>query len=204
MRVMFCQGAMDSLAISVPYLRRPLPMMRDGLHGFAVLGLAGVTERLTPIVEIIADPIIREDLRGNQARADPAAIVTENKTVEAGLRRGPIFAGRNQDGPARSSGGPAEDKRVDALAAEHFCIGQLPGFFFHDDSREGAASKDQAQNRTGEQFRAGRKSHDPGCNRSETERPAFSSHSPKRPTPAANCRSAKNLKRGHAATNEAK
>lgn len=153
MKAVMLRQPMRGLTVT-PRLRGVSPVMHHRLNRLAVFDYI-FSDRLT-VSEIVAHPIMRENLRRYQARADIAAVITQHELIKAGLPRAPIFLRRNEDRFAGRALGSAKNKRVDAIAFEHLDIWQLPGSFFHHDSGESASGETNGEQNNKEKFEAHR------------------------------------------------
>jgi hypothetical protein len=157
-----------------------MPMANYRLDCLVVIGVVSVDWGLLAIIEIIADPVAREDLRRNHPRTNVAAPVAQHKAVKAAFLRGPVFARRDHYGPPGSSSGPAKKEGVDASTIENRGFRQLPRTFFDHDAGDSASGKEQGEKRSGEKFGAhgrwvseNRNDCERGCIVFETAPPAF-------------------------------
>jgi hypothetical protein len=121
-----------------------MPMANNRMGCFAVVGFVPVTWRLYPIVEVIADPIARENLRRYHSGTDVSAVIAQHKAVKAAFLRRPVFARRDHDGSPRSSSRPAEKEGVNPGTIKNRGIRQLPRTFFNHDAGDGASGEEQS------------------------------------------------------------
>jgi hypothetical protein len=128
-------------------------MTNGRLSRLAVVGFVPIAW-LFPIIEIIADPVAREDLWRDHPRTDVSAAVAQDETVKAAFLRRPVFARRNHDGPPGSSSGSAKNERVDSGAIEDRGVRQLARTFFDHDTGDGASGQEHGEKRNGEKFGA--------------------------------------------------
>jgi hypothetical protein len=139
-------------AALMSHLSCPLPVANHRLGCFAVVGFGPIVWRQRPIIEIITDPISREDLWCNHPGTNVSGLVAQDEAVKATFVRRPVFPRRDHDGSARSSGRPAKNERVNSGTIENGGVRQLPRTFFNHDTRAGASGKEQGDERSGEKF----------------------------------------------------
>ena len=145
-----CHPIHRMLATPMPQLRGPMSMMRNWLHGLAVLRLHAIARCGGAINKVIAHLVAREDFWRNHPRADVAATVAQDKAVEAAFLGRPVFARRNQNRPPRRSGRSAENERVNAGTIENGGVRHLPRTFFHHLTGQRTAGEEHGHKRTRE------------------------------------------------------
>lgn len=154
MPAMFHQGVMRSAGPTVMTRDRfPLPMDDHRLDALIVVRsrLLLAVHRKLQVVEVIAHPITRENIRGDHLRTQMPARVPHDKAEHAARLR-PKIRPRHCDRQSRRPGRAAENKRVDAFRSGNAGVRQNPRPFFDDDARDGGASHEHDTQETSERI----------------------------------------------------
>ncbi len=145
-----CHSMQRVLVTPAVRLRRSMSvLMADHrLDRLAVIGLILVA--WGQVIKIVPHAVAREDLRRDHPRADVAASIPKDKAVKAAFLRRPVFARRDEDGPARRPGRSSENERMHPSAIQYRGIWHLPRTFFDYLTSHRRAGEEHGNQRTRE------------------------------------------------------